>query len=116
VSSTCRTRSCVFQGAPAHAFYAIVEGAVVVTRDGEDVAQLGPGDYFGERGLLDSAPRNATVTTVEASTLLRLDGEVLLETLQTAPAMRSALDRSNVPGRSSAPPPATPLVDDPAWS
>jgi len=106
----------VVQGAPAHAFYAIVDGAVVVNRDGEEVARLGPGDYFGERGLLDNAPRNATVTTVEASTLLRLDGEVLLETLQTAPAMRSALDRSNVPGRSSAPPPATPLVDDPAWS
>jgi len=106
----------VVQGAPAHAFYAIVDGAVVVNRDGEEVARLGPGDYFGERGLLDNAPRNATVTTVEASTLVRLDGEVLLETLQTAPAMRSALDRSNVPGRSSAPPPATPLVDDPAWS
>ena len=69
----------VVEGAPAHAFYAIVDGAVVVNRDGEEVAHLGPGDYFGERGLLDNAPRNATVTTVEASTLLRLDGEVLLE-------------------------------------
>jgi MFS family permease len=106
----------VAQGAPAHAFYAVVDGSVLVHRDGNDVARLGPGDYFGERGLLDHAPRNATVTTAEPSTLLRLDGEVMLDALQTAPAMRSALDRSNVPERSSEPAPRTPLVDDPAWS
>jgi hypothetical protein len=56
------------------------------------------------------------VTTAEPSTLLHLDGDVLLDALQTAPAMRSALDRSNVPGRSSAPAPPTALVDDPAWN
>jgi hypothetical protein len=106
----------VVEGAPAHAFYAIVDGSVIVHRSGQEVARLGPGDYFGERGLLDNAPRNATVTTAEPSTLLRLDGDVLLAALQTAPAMRSALDRSNVPGRSSAPAPPTALVDDPAWS
>ena len=106
----------VAQGAPAHAFYAVVDGSVLVHRDGNDVARLGPGGSFGERGLLDNAPRNATVTTAEPSTLLRLDGDVLLDALQTAPALRSALDRSNVPGRSSAPAPHTALVDDPAWS
>jgi MFS family permease len=104
----------VVQGAPAHAFYAVMEGRVVVRRDGADVAELGPGDHFGERGLLDNAPRNATVTTVTASTLLRLEGDVLLEALQAAPAMWTTLDRSNVRGRSSAP--HTALVDDPAWS
>src|SRR5262249_12647879 len=53
----------VVQGAPAHAFYAVVDGRVVVHRDGKAVVHLGPGDSFGERGLLDQAPRNATVTT-----------------------------------------------------
>ena len=67
----------VVQGAPAHAFYAVVDGSVIVHRDGQEAARLGSGDYFGERGLLDNAPRNATVTTAEPSTLLRLDGDVL---------------------------------------
>ncbi len=105
----------VAQGAPAHAFYAVIDGGVLVHRDGAEVVRLGPGDHFGERGLLDNAPRNATVTTAEPSTLLRLEGDVLLEALQSAPALRSALDRSNVPGRSSASAPHTALVDDPAW-
>jgi predicted MFS family arabinose efflux permease len=105
----------VVQGAPAHAFYAVMEGRVVVNRDGREVAWLGPGDHFGERGLLDNAPRNATVTTAEPSTLLRLEGDVLLEALQTVPTMWSALDRSNTPARSSDGA-HTPLVDDPAWA
>jgi len=106
----------VVEGKSGVGFFTILEGTAIVTVGDEEVRRLGPGDYFGERGLLDNAPRNATVTTAEPSTLLRLDGDVLLEALQTAPAMRSALDRSNVPGRSSAPPPPTALVDDPAWS
>jgi MFS family permease len=105
----------VAQGAPAHAFYAVIDGGVLVHRDGTEVARLGPGDHFGERGLLDNAPRNATVTTFEPSTLLRLEGDALLDALQSVPDLRSALDRSNVPARASAPTPQTPLVDDPAW-
>jgi CRP-like cAMP-binding protein len=101
----------VVQGAPAHAFYAVMEGGVAVRRDGQEVARLGPGDHFGERGLLDNAPRNATVATLTACTLLRLEGELLLEALQAVPAMWTTLDRSNVRGRSSAP--HTALVDDP---
>ena len=65
----------IVQGAPAHAFYAVVEGRVLVHRDAEKVASLGPGEHFGERGLLDNAPRNATVTTETDSTILRLEGE-----------------------------------------
>ena len=53
----------VVQGAPAHAFYAVVDGRVVVHRDGGRSSTSDAGDSFGERGLLDNAPRNATVTT-----------------------------------------------------
>lgn len=106
----------VVQGAPAHAFYAVIDGRVVVHRDDEVVAHLGPGDYFGERGLLDRAPRNATVTTEEPTTMLRLEGDVLLDALQSAPTVLSALDRSS--SQRVAPAPAlgrTTLVDDPTW-
>ena len=41
---------------------AIEEGEAEVTRDGEHVADLGPGDFFGEMGLLEKTLRNATVT------------------------------------------------------
>ena len=85
----------VVQGSPAHAFYAIEDGRVVVHRDGVVLAHLGAGESFGERGLLDNAPRNATVTTEVDTTVLRIDGAVLLEVLEQAPMLTTALDRSN---------------------
>jgi CRP-like cAMP-binding protein len=107
----------VAQGSPAHAFYAVEDGGLVVHRDGVALAHLGPGDSFGERGLLDTAPRNATVTTEMDTTVLRIDGGVLLEVLEQAPMLTTALERSNgarplldvaaEEGR---------LVDDPRWA
>ena len=41
---------------------AIEDGEAEVTRHGEHVANLGPGDFFGEMGLLEKTLRNATVT------------------------------------------------------
>jgi MFS family permease len=107
----------VVQGAPAHAFYAVVDGRVVVHRGGDVRAYLGPGGSFGERGLLDNAPRNATVTTETETTVLRIDGGVLLEVLEQAPMLTTALDRSNG-GRPLVEMPAEERqpVDDPRWA
>ncbi len=105
----------VVQGAPAHAFYAVVEGRVAVHRDGEALAHLGPGDSFGERGLLDHAPRNATVTTETDTTLLRIEGHALLNALEAAPSLRPALDLSHTPHEVQATPCETLVVDDPRW-
>jgi MFS family permease len=107
----------VVEHAPAHAFYAVVDGGVLVHRNGEAVARIGPGGSFGERGLLDNAPRNATVTTEVQSTIMRLEGDVLLDALQSAPTVLSAIDRSNAPwaGARVVEQPAA-VVDDPAWA
>jgi CRP-like cAMP-binding protein len=54
------------EGRTGHEFYVIVDGKASVTRDGRQIAVLGPGDSFGELSLLDRAPRNATVTAETA--------------------------------------------------
>jgi MFS family permease len=106
----------VVEGAPAHAFYAVVDGRVVVHRDGERIAVLGPGAHFGERGLLDNAPRNASVTTETDSTILRLEGKVLIDALQSTSTLLTALDRSNGAWRGAVvPAEPTAFVDDATW-
>jgi cAMP-dependent protein kinase regulator/CRP/FNR family cyclic AMP-dependent transcriptional regulator/cGMP-dependent protein kinase 2 len=57
------------QGEYAREFFIILEGTAAVVRDGERVATLGPGDFFGEVGLLSTTWR---VATVEALTSMRL--------------------------------------------
>jgi predicted MFS family arabinose efflux permease len=107
----------VVQGSPAHAFYAIEDGRVVVRRDGVVLAQLGAGESFGERGLLDNARRNATVTTEVDTTVLRIEGAVLLEALERAPMLTMALNRSNAGhGAVDVAADESQLVDDPRWT
>ena len=44
-------------------FFVIVDGEVSVTKDGQEINRLGPGDFFGEIALIwDSPRRTATVT------------------------------------------------------
>ncbi len=105
----------VVQGAPAHAFYAVVDGRVVVHRSGKKVVHLGAGDSFGERGLLDSTPRNATVTTETDTTVLRIEGQALLEALQAAPTLRPALDLSSASPGLQLGDEGRPVVDDKDW-
>jgi MFS family permease len=106
----------VVQGSPAHAFYAVEEGRVAVHRDGVVVAHIAARESFGERGLLDNAPRNATVTTEVDTTVLRIDGAVLLDVLEHAPMLTTALNRSSS-GRGVVGEPDGELVpvDDPRW-
>ena len=105
----------VVEGAPAHAFYALVDGRVAVHRDEQVLAELTAGGHFGERGLLDNAPRNASVTTQEDSTVLRIEGDAVLEALQTSPTMLSAIDPPIRVDRADVSADATALVDDPTW-
>jgi cAMP-dependent protein kinase regulator len=50
------------QGSMAYEFFVVEEGEAEVTVDGASVATVGPGDFFGEIGLLERERRTATVT------------------------------------------------------
>jgi CRP-like cAMP-binding protein len=52
----------VNQGAFAHEFFVILEGEAEVTREGQHLTDLGPGDFFGEIALETADRRTATVT------------------------------------------------------
>jgi CRP/FNR family cyclic AMP-dependent transcriptional regulator len=60
------------QGEIGTGFFVIAEGMVRVIRDGETLAELGPGDFFGELSVLDGKPRNAMVVSTEPTVCLAL--------------------------------------------
>jgi CRP/FNR family cyclic AMP-dependent transcriptional regulator len=67
-------RELVREGDFSYEFMAIEDGEAEVTRDGQHVADLGPGDFFGEMGLLEKTLRNATVTAKTPMKLVTLTG------------------------------------------
>jgi len=68
----------VRQGDPGDCFYIIESGNAQVLVDGHFVGQLGPGASFGERALLRSVPRTATVRSTEPMELLSLSRQDFL--------------------------------------
>jgi CRP/FNR family transcriptional regulator, cyclic AMP receptor protein len=62
-------RHLIAQGAFPHEFMVIESGTADVLVDGNRVAGLGPGDFFGEMALMTEHRRTATVT---ATTDLRV--------------------------------------------
>lgn len=77
----------VRDGEEADALYVIESGAMSVESRGTGqgalvaLADLGPGDYFGEIGLLNHIPRTATVRASSDATLLRIDGQAFLDAM-----------------------------------
>ncbi|MGE5210358.1 MAG: cyclic nucleotide-binding domain-containing protein, partial [Acidobacteriota bacterium] len=79
------------QGDVADAAYFVVGGrvSVHVVDDGEErlVAELGRGEVVGELGLLDRAPRSATVRAVRDTTLASFSAATFEELVALSPAM-----------------------------
>jgi thioredoxin reductase (NADPH) len=87
----------VRQGGEPDAFFIVVRGSVGVyqTADGveREVNRLGPGEFFGEIGLLAGAPRIASVRALEPTELLRLDQETFEKLVSASTATREQLER-----------------------
>jgi MFS family permease len=87
----------VREGDPPDDFFVVLEGQLDVFAVGEVgtrpllVNSLGPGDYFGEIGLLEGIPRTATVRAVAPVRAYKIPGRDFLETVNQAPAVSATL-------------------------
>lgn len=65
------------QGAAAHEMFIVTTGNLEVSRDGQHIADLGPGDFAGEMAVLARTQRNSTVTAKTDVEVLHIDGRSL---------------------------------------
>ena len=76
----------VRKGEPGDVFYVLVEGEARVTdENGKRLAQLIPGDFFGEISLMDGGPRTATVVSETPLTALALSRKDFISMLEAEP-------------------------------
>jgi len=83
----------VREGEEGDRFYVILSGRARVSRSGKEVAQLGPGDAFGEMALLLDVPRTATVTAAVRTDLLALRKDQFHDLLLGYCRRRGAIER-----------------------
>jgi CRP-like cAMP-binding protein len=79
------------EGASGYSFFILAAGSAAVTAQGETVAQLGPGDFFGETAILEGGRRNATVTTTAASRVLVMFGTEFRRLEMTQPSVAAQI-------------------------
>ncbi len=67
----------VEQGAPGDVLYLVLDGVLVVEIDGEAVAEIGPGAIVGERALLESGTRTATLRAETRCRVAVIPGDLI---------------------------------------
>jgi NADH dehydrogenase len=97
----------VREGEPGSRFYVVTGGQVEVVRrapDGSEIrlAQLGPGQYFGEVALMRDTRRTATVRAVTETTVLSMAKQDFSTLVTHMSALRDTFEK-NVPARALAP-------------
>ena len=75
------------EGSFAHEFFVIEEGTADVLKDGEPIAELGPGDFFGEIGLIETERRTATVVATQPMQLIVMFQREFKQMEQAMPAV-----------------------------
>jgi CRP/FNR family transcriptional regulator, cyclic AMP receptor protein len=73
------------EGRSGREFFVLVEGTVAVERGGRKLAELGPGDWFGEVAILTHKPRSATVTATTPVSLLAINDRSFRRVVETTP-------------------------------
>jgi thioredoxin reductase (NADPH) len=88
----------VREGEAADRFYMIIKGEAEATQRGPDGSQVvingfGPGDYFGEVGLLNDAPRLASVRAKTSLEVMALDRDMFARLMKSSQATEDEVRR-----------------------
>jgi CRP/FNR family transcriptional regulator, cyclic AMP receptor protein len=82
------------KGNPAHEFFVIESGTAKVVQDGQYLDELGPGEFFGEMGLLEDAPRSADVIATSPVRLIVMSRATLKELERECPKVAKRISRA----------------------
>ena len=88
-------------GAQGDSMFIVHDGTVSVRVDGEEVARLGPGDFFGEMALLTGERRTADIVALTDVVALEIARDALLPVLHEVPDLAAAISKKVVERQSS---------------
>lgn len=83
----------IWEDTPADKAYIILSGTVSVRRDGQEIAQLGPGDIMGEQAILRQKLRTASIVALTPLDLIHLSADSLTRLSVEMPSFHDALEK-----------------------
>jgi CRP/FNR family cyclic AMP-dependent transcriptional regulator len=75
------------EGRSAREFFVLIDGTAQVTKAGKKIADMGPGDWFGEIALITNSPRTATVTATSGGDVLVITDRRFRTVVETMPSI-----------------------------
>ena len=93
------------QGDTGQEFFVIIDGTAEVLRDDAAIAELGPGEFFGEMALLDEDRRTATVRAISPMKVLVMTRSSFRTVDRSMPKVHAAVVEA-IKERRAAPQPA----------
>ena len=82
------------EGEFAYEFFVIEKGTAEVTHGNEHLADLGPGDFFGEMGVLGHKRRGATVTATSPMEVIVMTEQALRSLNREEPQVAQRLEEA----------------------
>ena len=73
--------------------YVIVGGSIRIHKGARELAVLGRMQAFGEMAVLDGAPRSASATALEDTTLMKVGREQFLDVMRSSPEIMQGIVR-----------------------
>jgi voltage-gated potassium channel len=89
----------VREGEYGYEVFAIEDGRVEVTHQGRCLADLGPGDFFGELAVMSLLPRNASVVATSPVRAIVMTRQAFRQVAKTMPRVAEML-RATIEQRS----------------
>jgi CRP-like cAMP-binding protein len=80
------------EGGAGYFFFVIDSGSATVSRDGETLAEFGPGDFFGEAAIFKTRRRTATVSTTSPTTVFAMFGADFAKLVNEIPSLHDEID------------------------
>lgn len=80
-------REIVIEGQPGDELFVVVRGRVAVEKGGVEIGELKTGGHFGEMGLIDNAPRSATVRATEPTRVMVISRAELMGLMRKEPVL-----------------------------
>lgn len=83
----------IWEKTPADKAYILVKGQVSVRKNGQEIAQIGPGEIMGEAAIVNHSLRTASLVALTPLELIHFTDDTVRELCDEMPKFRRALDK-----------------------